>query len=159
MPPSIPTPGKLSTVNRRNKNDARQELPVDNLLPVGNNGCMSYDDWKMTAPESDDEVCVECPICTGDNDAEPCGPECAVLVFKAKQIKALRGWYQAARNALKWARRYRQEDGPGFDRERDCLLEVRRVRDIIRTTRAMCATDVDAVLDVALRDDFLEAAQ
>ena len=123
---------------------------------------MSYDDWKMTAPESDDEVCVECPVCTGEDDAPPCSLECEQLVFRAnflaRQEEVIEGLYRSARTSLRLAQRYRDEEGPRGRRERECVERIRALHDVIRSTRAMCATDVDAVLDVALRDDFLEAA-
>lgn len=41
---------------------------------------MTYDDWKATAPVSDEDRPAPCPVCTGDHDAEPCSEECAELV-------------------------------------------------------------------------------
>lgn len=121
---------------------------------------MTYDDWKSAAPESDDEVCgTPCPVCTGDDEGPPCSEECEHIVFLAKQRSVIRGLYRSARTSLRLARRYRDEEGPRGRRERECVQRIRALRDVIRTTRAMCASDVDAVLDVALDEDLRSAAQ
>lgn len=118
----------------------------------------TYDDWKTTAPESDDEVCGDCGVCYG-GDGPPCSPECERIVFLAKQRSIIRGLYESARMSLRLARRYRGEEGAGARRERECVLRVRAIRDVIRVTRTLQAEDVDAVLDVALSQDLAEAAQ
>ena len=119
---------------------------------------MSYDAWKTTAPESDDDVCGECSVCYG-GEGEPCSEECAQIVFRAARVRMQRGWYEAARKALKLARRYRQEDGPGKRRERECVLQARVYRDSIRVARVLADEDFDTAITVALGEDLKEAAQ
>ena len=119
---------------------------------------MTYDEWKATGPEGDEGEQEGCSVCYG-GEGPPCSEECEHIVFLAKQRSVVRGLYRSARTSLRLARRYRDEEGPRGRRERECVERIRALRDVIRSTRAMCASDVDAVLDVALRDDFLEAAQ
>lgn len=105
------------------------------------------------------EPSTACPVCTGDPHSPPCSEECEHIVFLAKQRSVIRGLYRSARTSLRLARRYRDEEGSSGRRERECVQRIRALRDVIRTTRAMCASDVDAVLDVALDEDLRSAAQ
>lgn len=68
----------------------------------------NYDSWKTRAPE-DDGINYEtpCPICTGDNDAPPCGEDCDRLMRRVRNERKIRGLYQACRTALTLAKCYR----------------------------------------------------
>lgn len=75
-----------------------------------------------------------CPVCTGDEDAEPCSEECDTLVRRCRLEAAIRGLYQASRTAVALARVYRAE-GPDMRLVR-CLEAVQAYRMSIRTLRA-----------------------
>lgn len=86
--------------------------------------------------EAGSEPAVPCPVCTGDEDAEPCGEACAALVARAERFRRVRGLYAQARTALAYARLYRAEERhAGGDRERDCLRQVQALRVSIRNER------------------------
>jgi len=119
---------------------------------------MTYDEWKSTGPEGDEGEQGECSVCYS-GEGPPCSEECEHIVFLAKQEEVIEGLYRSARTSLRLARRYRDEEGSSGRRERECVQRIRALRDVIRTTRAMCASDVDAVLDVALDEDLRSAAQ
>jgi hypothetical protein len=102
---------------------------------------------------------LECPICTGCEDADPCSDDCAEIVIKAARLRGVARFYRACRLAMILARRYRAEEGVQGLRERAALAEVAANRQSIRVLRALNATDVDTVIDVALSDDMENAAQ
>ncbi len=46
---------------------------------------MSYDAWKLTAPEQDEDAPQPCPVCTGDDDCDPCSEECAATLTEPRE--------------------------------------------------------------------------
>lgn len=89
---------------------------------------MSYDSWKTTAPEEDEEAPVPCPICTGHADAEPCGEDCAELVARCERERLIKVLYANAWRALQLAREYRQEAQNDDHRVREILHRVGIIR-------------------------------
>lgn len=72
------------------------------------NDAVSYD----ALLEAGREAPVPCPVCTGDEHAPPCGEECDALIKRCHRERVIRGHYQDARRALRFARRYYTEGGP-----------------------------------------------
>lgn len=78
-----------------------------------------------------------CPVCTGDEDAEPCGEECAELVAKVRRQRLIRGLYEDAHRALKLAHEYRIGDFGSDARIKAILRRVYFIRqDIAELRRA-----------------------
>lgn len=96
---------------------------------------MGYDSWKTTAPEDDREPPQGCPVCTGDETAEPCSEECASLVSQKERRVRIRGLYLTCRSALRWARLY-IDRGECDARVRALVDEVNKHRKSIRVLRA-----------------------
>jgi len=71
---------------------------------------MSFDDYKMDAPELDNDAPTDCPVCTGNDDAEPCGPECEHILDIARAGRTVARLYAACRRAMRLAREYREEE-------------------------------------------------
>lgn len=76
-----------------------------------------------------------CPVCTGEGD-EPCGEECAELVERCARERKIRGYYEAARRALRLAREYRIGDTTSDFRIRAILRQVYHYRMDIAALRA-----------------------
>ena len=72
---------------------------------------MSYDSWKESVPEERETLPAPCPICTGDGEAMPCGEDCARLIAECARQRQIRGIYQAAKRALRYARSYYSING------------------------------------------------
>ncbi len=85
----------------------------------------------------DQEIHPEpCPVCTGDEDAQPCTEECANLMRRVAIERGVRGLYQRCRTALGLVRVYREE-GATHDDERvmECMTTVKVYRNSIRWMR------------------------
>lgn len=102
---------------------------------------MSYvglDAWKESAPELDDEPAQACPVCTGDQDADPCSESCEAVIMLATEQRTIAGKYAQARAALRLARIYRFEDGVTGRKSRRAAEVVHKVaclREDIRELR------------------------
>ncbi len=98
---------------------------------------MSYDDWKCSPPEDDEEPRTPCCVCTGDEHAEPCSEDCADLVRRVKAERIVRRLYKAARRSLSLARLYQAQIYPETrDIRIDCCLQrVDELREDIATWR------------------------
>lgn len=70
-----------------------------------------------------------CPRCGAYDD---CGEGCVAAV---EAHMAVRWLYTASRSALRLARRYRAEQGPGSDREAEAIQAIRRHRAAIKDIR------------------------
>lgn len=78
-----------------------------------------------------------CPVCTGEEDAEPCGEDCARIVERCRRERLIRGLYEEARRALRLAREYRIGDATSDFRQRQILRRVYLLRcDIADLRRA-----------------------
>jgi hypothetical protein len=55
---------------------------------------------------------------------------------RARLARLAAGYREAARRALSFARRYREEEGPGGARERACILQARAWRQAAHDVRA-----------------------
>lgn len=82
----------------------------------------------------DDPAPHACPVCTGDDDAEPCSDDCCRIVDIAKNRARITALYSAARGALRLARRYLMEEGKDH-RYENCLIAVKGYRISIRAMR------------------------
>ena len=91
---------------------------------------MSYDTWRSTLPDQDEVVPVQCPVCTGHDDAAPCSEECAELVERVNAERRIKGLFFAAYKAIRLARTY----GPG-PRSAACVEWVNKYRYQIRRER------------------------
>jgi predicted nucleic acid-binding Zn ribbon protein len=69
-----------------------------------------------------------CPVCTGDEDAEPCGEECAELIAKVERKNALAGLRVSLQRVMWWARTYYDAAGKADRRVLDCLARARFYR-------------------------------
>lgn len=95
---------------------------------------------------------VACPVCTGDEDADPCGEDCERIMIRAARARQITRLFAAARKALYNARQYRLEgDGRSSRRVRDCIDIVAHYRREIRICRLLMTTPVEG--------DLAEAAQ
>ena len=87
---------------------------------------MSYDDWKTDAPEDDREAPIPCPVCTGAEDAMPCGEDCAAIYAEVIAHRCIRSLYRTIRHAMNVARVYAEE---GSDRRvRDVVVQIKEYR-------------------------------
>ncbi len=97
---------------------------------------MSYDAWKEAPPALDEAEPQPCPVCTGDDEAQPCTEDCAVLMRMTAIERGIKGLYQRCRTALHLVRVYRDETWPDADtRIEECLQTVRTYRNSIRILR------------------------
>ncbi len=87
--------------------------------------------------EAGHEPPLPCPVCTGDEDALPCGEDCDRIYQRSIRERGIRGLYQRCRTALGLARIYRKENAGSDDhRVVECLKTVRVYRNSIRHLRA-----------------------
>lgn len=77
-----------------------------------------------------------CPVCTGEEDAEPCGEDCEAIFLRCKREKQIRGLYEAAWKALEFARVYNATLGPQDYRVKAVLRTVYLYRQDIAELRA-----------------------
>lgn len=100
---------------------------------------MSYDAWKEAAPDDSNDLPAPCPVCTGDEHADPCSEDCAHLIRKVKTARIVRGLYKAARRSLSLARLYQAQVYPETKDVRiDCCLQrVDELREDIATWRRL----------------------
>lgn len=87
----------------------------------------SYDDWRASAPERDEEAPPPCKVCTGEGD-DVCGEECAALVARCERERLIKVLYANAWRALQLARVYRQEAQNDDHRVREILHRVGIIR-------------------------------
>jgi len=93
--------------------------------------------------ESGCEPAVPCPVCTGDEDAEPCGEECDALFQQARRVRAIRALYNRCFQAVGLARTYQHERAVFRDadeRVTECMKTVRIYRTSIRCLREQWAS-------------------
>jgi predicted nucleic acid-binding Zn ribbon protein len=84
------------------------------------------------------EPSTPCPVCTGDEDAEPCSEECDALVQSVRQANRIKRVYAAARRALIMAHVYREESKDNADpRTVACIERVNAYRTSIRLMRGI----------------------
>lgn len=96
---------------------------------------MSYDDWKTSAPEQDDEPPTPCPICTGHEDAEPCSEDCAMLCAEVRLERVAKRYEEARRTCVELALKYRTEFPAPDHRVQECLARAREYRYLARQLR------------------------
>lgn len=107
---------------------------------------MSYDDWKEAPPSVDETEPDPCPVCTGDEYADPCGEDCATVMRLAQFERGVKALYQRCRTALFLARVYREESSPDKDeRIEECMATVRTYRKSIACLREHFAPREGAV--------------
>ncbi len=97
----------------------------------------SFDSWKCAAPDDSNDLPEPCPVCTGDEHADPCSEDCADLVRRVKAERIVRRLYKAARRSLSLARLYQAQIYPETrDIRIDCCLQrVDELRGDIATWR------------------------
>lgn len=93
---------------------------------------MSYDTWKARAPEDGQEPPTPCPVCTGDESADPCSEDCAGLIDVCRRERLLEGLNFARRQVVRMALRYRTEAPAPDPRVAACLRQARVYRTKIR---------------------------
>jgi hypothetical protein len=76
-----------------------------------------------------------CPICTGDNEAEPCSEECAALVERVRRERLIESCRLAAKLVIKVAKSYQREGFPDDHRIAACIGRVQYYRGRIRELR------------------------
>jgi hypothetical protein len=81
---------------------------------------------------------VPCPVCTGDQTAEPCGEECDAIVKRVARRVRIKGYYMAARSAMRWAKGYARRSRDNFDDAQVLAIldQIRSYRRAIATLRA-----------------------
>lgn len=78
-----------------------------------------------------------CPVCEdGDEDNLPCSDECGDAQLSRVRQQRIERCYDKARFAVKLARVYRNEDGPGGYREKGCHERIFTLRTMVKVTRA-----------------------
>lgn len=71
---------------------------------------------------------VPCPVCTGDPEACPCTEGCEELMAVCRRERQIRGLYEDARRALRFARAYYASFGRSDYRVRGVVVRVGFIR-------------------------------
>lgn len=133
----------------------------------------------MFQPDDDGPSYEEPGCCAVNGGTGPaCSEECERIEHVARVRRFCKGFYAAARAAMKMARRYQDEEDAIFcaidwrgdlrdvtadataefarndKRIADCVRQVNAYRANIRALRATLHQDVDAILDVAIGEDL-----
>jgi hypothetical protein len=97
----------------------------------------TYDSWKTIEPE-DTTLANEppCPVCTGDEDAQPCGEDCDRIVRRVRLERGIQGLYNAAFSALFMAKVYRREGGNSDRRMVKAVYAAQAYRASIKCLRS-----------------------
>lgn len=95
----------------------------------------TYDDWRSSAPEFDEEPPVRCCVCSGDEDAPPCSEECDEIVGRVARRRQIARLYAGARRCVYYARIY-QLTSPDDSRVTKVLTQANEYRARIRALRA-----------------------
>lgn len=77
-----------------------------------------------------------CPVCTGDENAQPCSEDCDRLVTLCRNERRIKGLRQAIRISMTLARLYVSESGCIDQRARGCIEQVHAYRASIAALRA-----------------------
>lgn len=96
-----------------------------------------------------------CIVCLGDRDEAECAEMCTEALRRQELRRRIAWLYACARSGVRFARIYREEEGPGGRRERECMeavFERRREIAALRKDLKKEESTMDETIESIIKD-------